>query len=123
LWLPTGPAFNDKQRSDRGSAHHPGIDCSLILSADGARMAPIAASQRIVRDVDFLLDAWHGSGVASILMAALMDAARERGFMTMEGTVLATNRRMLKFVRRLGFAVLFDAGDLGTVRVVLPLRR
>lgn len=63
-------------------------------------------------------DAWHGSGVASTLMAALMDAARERGFMTMEGTVLATNRRMLKFVRRFGFAVLFDAGDLGTVRVV-----
>ena len=66
-------------------------------------------------------DAWHGSGVASILMAALIDAARERGFMTMEGTVLTTNPRMLKFMRRLGFAVLFDAEDPGTLRVVRPL--
>ncbi len=75
----------------------------------------------IVRDVDFLLDAWHGSGLASSLMASLIDAARERGFMTMEDTVLTTNQRVLKFVRRLGFAVLFDPEDAGTVRVVRPL--
>jgi len=66
-------------------------------------------------------DAWHGSGVASILMAALIDAARERGFTTMEGTVLTTNQRMLKFVRRLGFVVLVDPEDPGTLRVVRPL--
>jgi acetyltransferase len=66
-------------------------------------------------------DAWHGSGVASMLMAALIDAAREGGFTSMQGTVLTTNQRMLKFVRRLGFAVLFDPEDPGTLRVVRPL--
>ena len=60
-------------------------------------------------------DAWQGSGVARILMTALMDAARERGFRNMQGTVLATNHRMLGFVRRLGFSVHSDAEDPGTV--------
>lgn len=39
----------------------------------------------------------------------------------MEGTVLTTNQRMLKFVRRLGFVVLVDPEDPGTLRVVRPL--
>jgi len=39
----------------------------------------------------------------------------------MEGTVLTTNQRMLKFVRRLGFVVLVDPKDPGTLRVVRPL--
>ena len=38
-----------------------------------------------------------------------------------EGTVLTTNQRMLKFVRRLGFVVLVDPEDPGTLRVVRPL--
>ena len=59
-------------------------------------------------------DAWQGSGVARILMTALMDAARERGFRSIQGTVLATNHRMLGFVRRLGFSVHSDAEDPGT---------
>jgi acetyltransferase len=62
-------------------------------------------------------DAWQGSGVAGILMTTLMDAARERGFQSMNGTVLATNHRMLCFVRRLGFTLRGDAEDPGTVAV------
>lgn len=62
-------------------------------------------------------DAWQGSGVAGMLMTTLMDAARERGFRSMNGTVLAANRRMLCFVRQLGFSVHGDAEDPGTVTV------
>lgn len=54
-------------------------------------------------------------------MAMLIDAARERGFKTMEGTVLATNHTMLNFIRPLGFAVLLDPDDAGTLRVARPL--
>jgi acetyltransferase len=50
-----------------------------------------------------IADDWHKSGIAGLLMQALIDAARERGFETMEGLVLRTNRSMLKFVGALGF--------------------
>lgn len=63
----------------------------------------------------------QGSGVAGILMAALMDAARARGLRTMEGFVLSSNHRMLKFARQLGFTVHRELGDAGTMRVVRAL--
>lgn len=66
-------------------------------------------------------DAWQGSGVAGILMAALMDAARERGLKTMEGSVLASNYKMLKFARQLGFTAHRDIGDCDNVHVVRSL--
>lgn len=66
-------------------------------------------------------DAWQGTGVAGLLMASLIDAARERGFRTMEGLVLKSNRKMLKFAKQLGFKVRADPDDVGTVTVVRPL--
>lgn len=66
-------------------------------------------------------DAWQGTGVAGLLMASLMDAARERGFRTMEGLVLKSNRKMLKFAKQLGFKVRTNEDDVGTVTVVKPL--
>lgn len=67
-------------------------------------------------------DAWQGSGLAGILMQALIDLARARGLATMEGTVLATNTRMLKFTRQLGFSQQRDPDDRDTVRVVRSLQ-
>ncbi|MBI4293140.1 MAG: GNAT family N-acetyltransferase [Betaproteobacteria bacterium] len=64
-------------------------------------------------------DAWQGTGVAGLLMAALIDVARERGFRTMEGLVLKSNRKMLKFAKQLGFKV--RTTDLDTVTVAKPL--
>jgi acyl carrier protein/GNAT superfamily N-acetyltransferase len=66
-------------------------------------------------------DAWQGRAVAGILMHALMGVARSRGLATMTGFVLAANTRMLRFARRLGFALRHDPGDRDTVRVVRPL--
>jgi acetyltransferase len=48
-------------------------------------------------------DDWHHTGVAQLLMRALLEAARARGFQSMQGIVLADNRDMLDFVRELGF--------------------
>ena len=66
-------------------------------------------------------DQWQGSGVAGLLMRALIDAARERGFKTMDGTILKANRRMLRFAKQLGFTVASrpEGGDI--VTVALPL--
>ncbi len=66
-------------------------------------------------------DAWQGSGVAGLLMIALEDAARARGFKTMQGIVLATNYKMLKFARQLGFKRHSDPGEADTVCIELSL--
>ena len=62
-------------------------------------------------------DHWQRSGLAGILMHELIAVARARGLASMEGTVLAANTRMLKFVRQLGFRQRRDPDDRDTVRV------
>jgi len=66
-------------------------------------------------------DAWQGSGVAGLLMISLEDAARSRGFDTMEGVVLASNYKMLKFARQLGFERHRVPGAVDTVSIALRL--
>jgi GNAT superfamily N-acetyltransferase len=66
-------------------------------------------------------DAWQGKGVAGLLMIALEDAARERGFKTMVGIVLAGNYKMLKFARQLGFSRRHEPGEPDVVHVELRL--
>lgn len=50
-------------------------------------------------------DAWQAHGIASHLMQALMKHAAKRGIKRMEGFVMASNAKMLEFVRFLGFEV------------------
>lgn len=66
-------------------------------------------------------DAWKGSGLAGVLMHALMSLARRRGIKVMEGTVLSTNSSMLKFMRQLGFHREPVVGDAQVVRVFRDL--
>jgi GNAT superfamily N-acetyltransferase len=66
-------------------------------------------------------DDWQGSGVAGLLMISLEDAARERGFKIMEGIVLASNSKMLKFARQLGFKSYHIQGEADTVHIELEL--
>jgi acetyltransferase len=66
-------------------------------------------------------DAWQGSGVAGLLMISLIDAAREHGFRLMEGIVLASNHKMLKFARQLGFNSHHLPGEADTVHIELQL--
>lgn len=66
-------------------------------------------------------DAWQGSGVAGMLMLQLIEVATGRGLKTMEGFVLASNHKMLKFCRQLGFRMESLPDDFETVRVVREL--
>lgn len=68
-----------------------------------------------------IADDWHKSGIAGLLMEALIAYARAQGFATMEGMVLRENRTMLKFVRALGFEVK-PTVDPTVVQVVKVLR-
>jgi len=66
-------------------------------------------------------DDWHKSGIAGLLMLALLDYARSQGFAAMEGQVLRENRDMLRFVRALGFEVK-PTVEPTVVQVVRPLK-
>jgi acetyltransferase len=62
-------------------------------------------------------DAWHKSGIAGLLMEALLHAAQERGLARMVGFVLAGNAEMLRFVRALGFETEPVRGDWTLVHI------
>jgi acetyltransferase len=104
-------------------------DMSLVCSFvhDGVEELVGEARYGANRDAtscDFAIlieDAWRKSGIAGLLMEALIRAARDRGFETMEGLILADNAPMLRFARALGFHVEPIAGDLRTMRATLDL--
>lgn len=66
-------------------------------------------------------DVWHHTGIAQLLLEALMRAAHARGFEAMEGLVLAGNRDMLDFVGELGFEIEPLPQEPSLVRVVKKL--
>lgn len=66
-------------------------------------------------------DAWQGTGVAGILMLELFEAARRRELKAMVGYVLASNHKMLKFCRQLGFEFHREEGGGDTINVVKAL--
>ena len=68
-----------------------------------------------------VVDEWQARGLGSRMMNLLMEAARERGLKTMEGDVLATNRKMLRLCERLGFSRRRSPEDAGVVIVSRPL--
>ena len=102
---------------------------ALVATADRAGQQILVGVVRYIVDpvgtgCEFAVvvdDAWQRSGLAGILMHALMDVARSRGLTTMEGIVLARNTRMLKFMRQLGFSRQRDPDACDTIRVVRSL--
>lgn len=94
------------------TTHHEGRE--TLVGVARFVVGPASTDCEFAVSVD---DAWQGSGVAGILMRTLMELARARGLRRMEGIVLASNGRMLKFMRQLGFSVQTDPDDRRTVRV------
>ncbi len=68
-----------------------------------------------------IADDWQNRGVARRLMRALVEAARSRRFTQMIGTVLVENRRMIDFVKSLGFRVETSPEDPQLMEVTLEL--
>ena len=62
-------------------------------------------------------DDWHHTGVAQLLMYALMAAAKEHGMASLASTVLATNKDMLAFAAELGFSAWPSSQDPRIVRI------
>ena len=68
-----------------------------------------------------IADDWQQKGLGAGLMRALIAVARSAGISTMEGEVLASNNRMLKFATGLGFKARFDDQDPRVMRVIANL--
>jgi len=66
-------------------------------------------------------DAWQGRGVARTLMTRLVDCARARGLKRIEGAVLRSNARMLKFIADFGSTLRDDPNDPEQAIVTIPL--
>ena len=64
-------------------------------------------------------DAWQGRGVGGQLLEALIAAAQAGGVTRLYGDILATNQRMLAFVRRHGFVLSRNPDDATLSRATL----
>jgi acetyltransferase len=60
----------------------------------------VDAAQRHAELGISVLDSWQGSGVAHVLMAKLMEGAREAGVREIYGDVLESNERMIAFMEK-----------------------
>lgn len=91
-----------------------GIALVAVTRRDGVEV--IVGEARYVldetgRDAEFAIsvtDGWQGRGVADRLMKALLRAARAAGVGALHGDVLDGNARMAAFMRRHGFAGVYD---------------
>lgn len=68
-------------------------------------------------------DDWQGRGIGRQLMKDLMSVARARELETIEGQVLANNKRMLRLMETLGFEAAADPSDHSIRRVVARLHK
>jgi acetyltransferase len=101
-----------------------------LAGEDGAEQ-PMAGSARYIVSDDgqegeftiVVLDRWQGHGLGRRLMRALIARARCRGLRRLHGQILGSNRRMLEFVERLGFALEPESRSQPIRRVSLSLRR
>jgi acetyltransferase len=66
-------------------------------------------------------EAWQGCGLGSLLLEAVMDAARQRGVRVLMGEVLPHNSGMLKLAERMGFERLPSTIDDDVVHVTIKL--
>ena len=66
-------------------------------------------------------DHWQGRGVGQQLMKDLVAVARTRDLETIEGQVLANNKRMLRLMSTLGFEASIDPSDSSVKQVVARL--
>lgn len=95
-----------------------------VVRADG--VDEMVGSARYVvtepgNDCEFAVmmrDGWTKRGIASALMHALEQRARERGLRTMHGRILGSNTGMIAFALRQGFA-LDEPGGPAQIRTVV----
>ena len=104
-------------------------DLALIATVTLAGVETPVGIARYVRALDSagaeiavtVADAWQGGGLGRFLLERLIEVARGNGVRQLSGDVLATNVRMLRLARRMGFRVETHAEGPTLRRVVKDL--
>jgi len=93
-------------------------DMALIATiCNGSTEQPIAIARYCTEDgvdCEFAIavtDKWQGLGIGRQLMEMLIRSARDMGYRKMFGTIYSENRRMINFVRKLGFSPRVNLND------------
>lgn len=99
---------------------------AFVCEAEGGELVGEAryvtnADERSCEFGVVVADDWRHSGVAQLLVDALIRAAQARKLETMEGLVPSEDREMLQFARSLGFELSPDAVKPALVRVTRKL--
>lgn len=85
---------------DLDSGDHPPIAAAhAIRSADNMEKGELAIA---------VLDAWHGKGIARILIAALLSDCLEHGLKTLDMAVMRENRKARHLIESLGAQMTVD---------------
>lgn len=106
------------------------LEMALIAVVKKDGMDHEIAVARYVTNIDrvscefavVVADDWQRKGIALRLMQALIVSATQKGLKQMEGTVLAENKPMLDFCRRLGFEIEKEQEDKSICNVVKHLQ-
>lgn len=88
-------------------------EMALVAIAGSGSEEQIIAVARYVQNPDrisaefaiVVADSWQNLGLGRILLARLLDCARDSGFERIDGTVLAINQGMLRMMEAMGFSV------------------
>jgi acetyltransferase len=104
-------------------------ELALIALHGKAAAEKIVAVARYVANPDgesaefavVVADAWQGRGLAKAVMRMLIACAKTRGFLRLDGVILASNTAMLALMARLGFKTTPDPNDREQVIATLEL--
>ncbi len=100
-------------------------DRLALVAEDAGRIVAVGRYERTPgtaeAEVAFVVtDAYQGRGIATVLLAQLVDAARDRGIEVFTAETLAENHAMLAVFRGSGFPLTTET-DLNTVGVRFPI--
>ena len=98
-----------------------------VATGSGVGVARFVRSSDDPQTAEFavaVIDTWHGRGVGTVLLALLIDRAREEGIERFLATVLSRNRPMLDLLNEFARArVVESAGGVLELSIALPDER
>ena len=107
-------------------------EMALVAIADGGKAKGDASFVGVARytanldgeSAEFAIvvaDAWQGRGVGRVLMQRLIECAKRRGLLRLDGIVLRANANMRKFCEGLGFVAHDDPDEPEQLTMMLAL--
>jgi GNAT superfamily N-acetyltransferase/nucleotide-binding universal stress UspA family protein len=92
-------------------------------SGDGVAVARyVRTGEGVAEPAIAVIDDWQGRGLASVLLDALVERAREEGIRTFAAPVLADNRTAIRAFERLGATTVTHKGREVELAIELPER-